>query len=108
MTENEEVVDLSDIRAVVTTYRAAVSEIARWTKTKDELGKTLKGVMANATVAVVDQVPALRLTRRCARRFDTAGFREAHPELYDFYVIEREELALNVIKSDDAPTFDFH
>lgn len=107
MADNE-VVDLSEIKTVVNTYRAAVGEIAKWTKIKEDLSKTLKGIMANADVATVDEVPALKLIRRVARRFDTAAFRETYPDLYNHFVIEREELALTVIKSDDVQTFDFH
>lgn len=96
----DDVIDLTEIKTVVNTYMAAVAEIGKWEKIKEDLGKTLKAVLVNHDVGAVDGVPALRLVRRRARRFDTKTFRDDHPELYDFYINEREELALTVVKAE--------
>jgi predicted phage-related endonuclease len=99
-------IDLSNLKEIVNVYKAAVSEITRWEKIRDDLNRTLKDVMADADIATVDGVPALRRTVARRSRFDTKLFREEFPELAEKYMIEGTVITLTIIKPKDVPAPD--
>lgn len=99
---NMSTIDFSEYEDIVTTYRAAVVELARCQKVKDDLNKAIKGAMGANQLATISGVPALKLAIVITRRFDETAFREAYPELHSKYVIEGTQQRLTVVKSDEA------
>lgn len=95
-------IDLSNLSQVISVYRAAVSEIAKWEKIRDDLNKTLKHVMADADVALVNGVPAIRRTVVATSRFDSKLFRDEFPELAEKYVVPGSYVKLTLIKATDG------
>lgn len=94
--------DMSNLREIVNVYRAASAEILRWTKVKNDLNGTIKGVMGDAEIGKVDGVPALRKTVIRTTRFDLAAFKEEFPDLADQYTVETTQVRLTVIPASDA------
>lgn len=93
-------VDLSELSEVVNVYRAACSEINKWTKIRDDLNKTIKGLMRDREIGLVNGVPAIRCQTITTTRFDSKQFREEFPELADKYMYETTTQRLSVINSE--------
>lgn len=92
-------IDLTDLSEVVNVYRAAVTEIKKWEKIRDDLNVTLKGVMAGADIGLVGGVPALRRTTVATSRFDAKLFRDEFPELADKYMIDGTYEKITLVKA---------
>lgn len=95
-------IDLSNLKEVISVYRAAVSEVAKWEKIRDDLNKTLKDVMSGADIALVDGVPAIRRQVVATSRFDSKLFRDEFPELAEKYMVPGTYVKLTIIKEKDG------
>src|SRR4029079_16920555 len=55
-------VDMSNFSEIVTVYKTATSEAAKWSRIRDDLKTSIKEAMGDAKLALVDGVPVLKKT----------------------------------------------
>lgn len=101
---DETKVDLSDHAEIVSVYKQALTEIARWEKIKDELNSLIKNAMGEASLALVNGDPVLRKTVVEGHRFDSKLFRDEFPELAGKYMIPTKYSKLTIVKPADDDT----
>lgn len=89
---------------IISAYRAALTEYARWKSVKEQLNGSLKDAMGDASVGLVDDQPVIRKTVVHTRRFDSTLFVDEFPELADKYMIDLEYPKLTLVKPGDDAT----